>query len=58
MVDMLIFLPLTYFYVLSLPALGVVEERRPPLSGSAERLQRVGEKDGPEGSEALSLWLI
>lgn len=58
MVDMLIFLPLTYFYVLSLPALGVVEERGPPLSGSAERLLGVGEKDGLEGSEALSLRLI
>lgn len=42
-VDMLMFLPLTYFYVLSLPALGVVE-RRPPLSGSAERPVRVGER--------------
>lgn len=43
MVDMLMFLPLTYFYVLSLPALGVVE-RRPPLSGSAERPVRAGER--------------
>lgn len=53
MVDMLTFLPLTYFYVLSLPALGVVE-RRPPLSGSAERPLRVGERQNRGQLESIS----
>lgn len=52
---LLIFLPLTYFYVLSLPAQGVVENR-PPLSGSLERLLKAGER--LEGGENLSLWPI
>jgi len=41
---MLIFLPLTCFYVLSLPAQGAVENRQ-PLSASLEGLLGVGEKD-------------
>lgn len=57
-VCMLIFPPFTSFYVLSLPARGVVLNMW-PLSASLERLLRVGEKGREtEGSENLSPWPI
>lgn len=54
MVCMLIFLPLTYFYVLFLPAQGVFKSR-PPLSGSLERLLRVGERMIGGQGESISM---